>query len=187
MKITSYRFVVQRDRKSYQFKVDMNSPDSWDGDHNAQNNMIDRGILLNPDGKAVWYGAMQTVANMPGARHSDTIVPGEFLIVWDVDRRAFKGHIHGISGAFDQDGQSINADSVETVPGKDGAPADWARWIFGHSTRKNDPAPDGELTRYAWSAGCFITTPFGQDDLFRAGSAAGFKSGDEISCSLMEV
>lgn len=187
MSVNGFRFLVQRDRRSYQFKADMNSPDSWDGDHNAQNNMIDCGQLIAPDGSVAWSAPMQTVANMPGGRHSDTIKPGVFSIIWDVDRRAFKGHIHGIFGAVDQDGQFIDSDSVERVPTKDGAPADMARWIFGHSTRKNDPAPDGELTRYAWSLGCFITTPEGQDALWAAGVAAGFVKGDEIPIEVVEV
>jgi hypothetical protein len=130
---------------------------------------------------------MQTVANMPGARHTDTIVPGRFYIRWDIDSRLFKGKIHGIVGAIDQDGQAIDESSVEAVPGKDGAPADWARWIFAHSTRKNHPAADGEFTRFAWSAGCFITTPAKQDELFIFGTEAGFTKGDHIPIELVEV
>lgn len=184
--VGKYRFKVERKLSSYNFKADMSSPDSWDGDHNAKHNMEDTGILYNGD-KEVMRFPLQTVANMPGVRHSDTIVPGIFAIKWDVPRRAFKGHVHGIVGAKDQDGQTINEDSVESVPGKNGAPVDFARWIFCHSTRKNDPAPDGEVTRFAWSAGCFITVPEVQDKVFEVGTAAGFKPGDLIPCSLVEV
>jgi hypothetical protein len=165
----------------------MAAADSWEGDHNAQNNLKDYAYLFSPSGICLWAARMQTVANMPGARHTDTIAAGKFSIIWDVERRAFKGHIHGISGAVDQDGQTVNKDSVEIIPGKDGAPTDWARWIFGHSTRKNDPAPDGELTRFAWSAGCFITTPSSQDALWLAGTKAGFCKGDEIEIVLTEI
>lgn len=187
MSSVGYKFRIERHKRSYQFKADLTAPDSWDGDHNAQNNMIDQAKLFGPDGTVIWSASMQTVANMPGVRHSDTIRPGRFSVIWDVERRAFKGHIHGIFGAVDQDGQFIDSDSVERVPTKDGAPADWARWIFGHSTRKNDPAPDGELTRYAWSAGCCITTPEGQDALWTAGVTAGFEKGDQIDAELVEV
>ncbi len=187
MSAAGYKFVVQRDKRSYQFKADLNAPDLWDDDHNAKNNMIDRAFLFDPQGKTIWSALMQTVANMPGVRHTDTIVPGRFSVIWDVEPRAFKGHIHGIFGAVDQDGQFIDSDSVERVATKDGAPTDWARWIFGHSTRKNAPAADGDLTRYAWSAGCFITSPESQDALWAAGVAAGFVKNDQIDIELIEV
>ena len=180
-----YRFEVTRLKTIYNFKADMTALDSWDGDHNAKHNMEDYGALYRGD-VLLWHAPMQTVANMPGVRHSDTIIPGQFFIKWDVPRRAFKGHIHGIVGALDQDGQQIDESSVETVPGKNGAPADWARWIFGHSTKKNDPAPESELTRFAWSAGCFITTPEKQDELFAVGTREGFTPGLRILCILSE-
>ncbi len=187
MSVGKLTFLVERKKSSYRFKADMTAPDSWEGDHNAQHNMEDH-LSLQYMGHPIWEAWGQTVANMPGARHTDTIIPGDFHIKWDlIDRRAFKGPIHGIVGATDQDGQTISEESVETVPGKDGAPTDWARWIFGHSTRKNAPAPDGELTRHAWSAGCFIVSPGAQDDLFDLGSKAGLQSGDLIPCKLVEV
>jgi len=186
MSVGRLTILVERKRTSYNFKADIASPDSWDGDHNAKHNMEDHLVLL-ADGHPIWEAWGQTVANMPGARHTDTIVPGDFFVKWDVPRRAFKGHVHGIVGAKDQDGQAIDENSVETIPGKNGAPTDWARWIFGHSTRKNDPAPDGEVTRYAWSAGCFIVSPAAQDELFRLGTMAGLKTGDKIPCKLIEV
>lgn len=160
--------------------------DSWDGDTNAQNNMRDH-VVLTLDGKPIWEAWVQTVANMPGVRHSDTIVPGKFFVRWDVDRRSFKGHVHGIVGAVDQDGQVVDENSVETIPGKNGAPADWARWIFLHSTRKIDPAPAGELTRFAWSAGCFIGSPGAQDSLYEIGTDAGLVKDDHIEIELVEV
>ena len=102
-----YRFEVTRLKTSYNFKDDMSAPDSWEGDHNAKRNMEDYGALYRDD-VLLWHAPMQTVANMPGVRHSDTIIPGQFFIKWDVPRRAFKGHIHGIVGAIDQDGQQID-------------------------------------------------------------------------------
>jgi len=184
--VGNHHFRVERKLSSYNFKADMTSPDSWDGDHNAKNNMRDVAILFD-GGKEVLRFPVQTVANMPGARHSDTVTPGIFSVIWNVPRRAFKGVVHGIIGAYDQDGQMIDANSVETVPGKNGAPTDFARWIFGHSTRKNDPAPNGEFTRYAWSAGCFITSPVAQDELYDTGIDCGFVRGDKIPCVLVEV
>jgi len=171
---------------SYNFKKNMKSKDSWDGDHNAQYNMEDD-VLLLKDGVEVFSCKAQTVANMPGCRHTDTIMPGSGSIKWDVPRRAFKGHVHGFVGFYDQDGQLIDDNSVEPIEGKDGSPKDWARWIFCHSTAKNDPAPDGEVTRFAWSAGCTITTPEKQAELFEVGSSLGFKAGDIIPCKLIEV
>ncbi|ADX42568.1 hypothetical protein [Tetrasphaera phage TJE1] len=184
--VGKHHFRVERKIRSYRFKDDLGGPDSWDGDHNAKNNLQDVGILYN-GGQEVFRFPLQTVANMPGARHTDTVAPGAFSIKWDVERRNFKGPIHGIVGAYDQDGQMIDKDSVQTIPGKNGAPADWARWIFCHSTRKNAPAPDGEVTRFAWSAGCFITTPNAQDALYQLGNMRGFVPGDLIPCVLVEV
>lgn len=185
MSVGKLTILVERRFSSYGYKADMMTPDSWEGDHNAKHNMEDHLALLY-DGRTIWEAWGQTVANMPGARHTDTIVPGEFFVKWDVPRRAFKGHIHGMVGAIDQDGQVIDEDSVEKVVGKDGAPADWARWIFGHSTRKNDPAIDG-VTRFAWSAGCFIVSPEAQDSLFELGTKAGLKPGEHIPIRLVEV
>jgi len=184
--VGNYRFVIERKKTSYQFKKNMTSPDSWDGNHNAQHNMEDT-VRLYDGYHEVFRFLAQTVANMPGCRHTDTIVPGNFFVKWDVPRRAFKGHIHGFVGAYDQDGQKIDGDSVERVVGKNGAPTDLARWIFGHSTAKNDPAPLGEFTRYAWSAGCTITTWQKQGELFEIGTRVGFKAGDLIPCELIEV
>ena len=186
MAVGHLAFILERKRTSYDFKKDMASADSWEGDHNAQNNMQDH-VALVYQGRPIWEALVQSVANMPGARHSDTIKPGSFFIKWDVPRRAFKGHIHGVVGAYDLDGQLINEDSVETIAGKDGAPADWARWIFLHSIRKNDPAPEGELTRFAWSAGCVIGSPLAQDSLFDLGTKAGLVAGDHIPIILTEV
>jgi hypothetical protein len=181
-----YLFKVARVMRSYQFKKDMSQADSWDKDFNAQNNMLDD-VFLYKNNDVIFWAKAQTVANMPGARHTDTIIPGTFYIKWDVPRRSFKGHIHGIVGAYDQDGQRINEDSIETIIGKNGAPVDWTRWIAFHSTLKNDPAPMGEVTRYAWSAGCFIVTPERQESLWVLGQKEGFKTGDLIPCELYEV
>jgi len=84
------RFRIERKISSYSFKADMKSADSWDGDQNAQRNMKDIGILFDGE-KEVMRFQVQTVANMPGARHTDTIYPGHFFIKWDVPRRSFKG------------------------------------------------------------------------------------------------
>ena len=181
-----YRFKVAREKISYQFKKDMSAPDSWEGYHNAYNNMQDMAFLYK-NNDLIWWAKAQTVANMPGCRHTDTIVPGKFHIQWNVPRRNFKGHIHGIVGAYDQDGQLINEDSVETIEGKNGAPIDWTRWIAFHSTLKNDPAPYGEITRFAWSAGCFIVSPEKQAELWLIGQEEAFSTGLLIPCELYEV
>lgn len=180
------KFIIKRKKSSYNFKKNMKSKDSWNGDHNAQHNMEDEVILLF-DGVAIFSCKAQTVANMPGCRHTDTIFPGSGSVKWDVQRRSFKGHVHGIVGFMDYDGQIIDENSVQPIVGKNGAPEDWARWIFCHSTAKNDPAPEGEVTRFAWSAGCVITTPEKQSDLFSVGLSLGFKPGDLIPCKLIEV
>ena len=181
-----YRFAISRDRDSYNFKKNIGSPDSWEGDHNAQYNMIDTAFLYK-NNNLIWWAKTQTVANMPFARHEDTIVPGKFYIKWNIPRRLFKGHIHGIVGAFDQEGQQVDENSVQSIPGKNGAPIDWTRWIAFHSTLKNDPAPYGEETRFAWSAGCFIVSPEKQAELWLIGQEEGFTTGLLIPCELYEI
>ena len=171
---------------SYNFKKDMASPDSWEGDHNAQNNMQDTAFLYK-NSDLIWQAKVQTVANMPGSRHADTIIPGKFYIKWNIPRRTFKGHIHGIVGAYDQEGQRVDENSVQSIPGKNGAPVDWTRWIAFHSTLKNDPAPYGEVTRFAWSAGCFIVSPEKQAELWLVGQDEKFYTGMLIPCELREI
>jgi hypothetical protein len=183
----SFRFLILRKKTSYQFKDDMKSADDWTGDHNAKHNMEDSVYLFMNEVIIFQSDRVQTVANMPGVRHTDTIIPCKFYIKWDVDRRAFKGNVHGIIGAQDQDGQFIDNDSVESIVGKDGSPIDWARWIFFHSTRRNDPAPAEPLTRFAWSAGCCIGTPEKQDELYSVGQEKGIFKGQLIPCELKEV
>ena len=183
--VENLRILVERKKTSYQFKADMNSPDSWDGDHNAQHNMEDHVQLLDGD-NPIWEAWAQTVANCPGVDHRNTIAPGSFAVKWNVQRNLFKGHIHGIILALTQGGQFVDSDSIAPIPGEEGTSTD-ARWIFAHSTRKLDPAPVGELTRYAWSAGCTIVSPEAQDDLYEVGVKAGLVDGDEIPGTLVEV
>lgn len=184
--VGKHHFRIERKLSSYRFKDDMNSPDSWDGDHNAKHNCEDVAILYDGDHEVMRI-PVQTVANIPGGRHTDTIAPGRFAIKWDVPRRSFKGRVHGIVGAVDQDGQTVDEDSVQRVPGKNGAPVDFARWIAFHTDEKADPAPENTFTRYLWSAGCFITKKQFQQALWFYGVGAGFKTGDKIPCLLVEI
>lgn len=146
---------VIRKTASYHYKRNSTKPDDWY--NNDNNNMLDTIILYVFDAELIRMKA-QTVANIPGGRFKDTIVPGKFQIEAFVENRNFYGRIHGIINAYDYDGQLINNKSIQPVIGKDGAPIDYKRWLC-HDTQKCKPKPPMDLTRVAWSSGCFITTP----------------------------
>jgi len=176
--------VVKRKKDSYHFKLNGdNSPDDWH--NNDINNMLDT-IELWHNGDLLHSCPVQTVANLPGSRFKDTIKSGSFQIKLFVEQRAFRGRIHGIVNAIDFDDQTIDGRSIEPVKGKDGAPISIERWLF-HDTQKHAPAPVGEVTRVAWSAGCFIVNPMDLEVFGRLFETHGLKTGDIINGELLEV
>ena len=183
--VGNHHFKVRRKRTSYQYLQAPSKGDSWNGDQNCQHNREDSISLFDGD-VLVWEcPTYQTVANMPGSRHQDTVAPGSFAIQWDVDPRQHRGHVHGIINASDTEGQCIDNRSVEPVAGKDGSPMDLTRWLW-HDDEKLNTEPEGRC-RAAWSAGCFITGKPESDELYAIGCARGFKPGDEIPVELIEV
>ena len=183
--VGNHRIVVMRKKSSWDFRENPKLPDSWDGNQNCKNNMQDSFILY--DGQTeIWRSdKYQTVANMPGARHQDTIAVGDFFIEWEVSPNQHRGHVHGIIDAVDVEGQEINGRSMETTPGKDGAPIDTTRWLV-HDDQKLITSPPSRC-RAAWSAGCFIGSYQDSEALYAVGTKRGFKSGDHIPVLLMEV
>lgn len=176
--------VIKRKKESYEYKLHgKDSPDDWH--NNDVNNMLDT-LELWHNGDLLHSNPVQTVANMPGARFLDTIKPGPFGVKLFVEQRAFRGKIHGIVNAVDFDGQTIDGRSIEPIKGKDGAPINIERWLV-HDTQKHAPAPVGEVTRVAWSAGCFIMGPMDLEVLAKLFETHGFKPGDIINGELIEV
>jgi len=176
--------IIKRKAASYSYKA--NGPASADDWHNNDhNNSLDT-IELWDAGALLHATRVQTVANMPGARFKDTIKPGPFGIKLFVEPRAFRGRIHGIVNTTDFDGQVIDGRSIQPIAGKDGGPINVERWLF-HDTQKHAPAPAGEVTRVAWSAGCFIVAPVDLEIFGNLFTSHGLKAGDIVSGDLVEI
>ena len=177
-------FIIKRKKESYNYKLrGKDSADDWH--NNDINNMLDT-LELWHNGDLLHSCPVQTVANMPGARFLDTIKPGSFGIKLFVEQRAFRGRIHGIVNAVDFDGQVIDGRSIQPVAGKDGGPVNVERWLM-HDTQKHAPAPVGEVTRVAWSAGCFIMSPMDLEVVGHLCETHELKAGDVVPGELVEV
>lgn len=174
---------VYRKKVSYNYKINPNTPDSWD--NNSNNNMLDDFILYYNEA-LLFRAKCQTIANIPGGRFLDTIAPGKFQIKCFVENRNYYGRIHGIINAYDLEGQFIDENSVERVKGKDGAPIDFSRWLV-HDTQKQKPKQPNDLTRFAWSAGCFISHPSDLDAFANILDAYKIEVGEVINGELVEV
>jgi hypothetical protein len=137
----------------------------------------------------IFEAKCQTVSNLPGGRYEDTIAPGSFEMRAFVAPRNFYGRIHGLCMAYDLDGQLIDEDSVETVPGNNGAPTDFNRWLV-HDWQKHRRNPDGSTnppgtdTRVAWSAGCFVLKDADLESLGDILASMGIKPGSLIEGTL---
>jgi len=173
---------VFRNVLSYQYKRFPKRPDAWD--NNDFNNMLDN-FVLYADESELFRAKVQTVANIPGGRYFDTIVPGLFKIKCFVNPRLFYGRIHGICNTYDLDGQLINENSIETVVGENGAPISLDRWLV-HDTQSKKPKPPMTLTSAAWSAGCFIMSPSNLKALGDILDAYKIQSGELINAELID-
>jgi hypothetical protein len=143
---------IIRKKASYNYKKYMDKPDAWD--NNGFNASLDD-FHFYIDESLLFSAKIQTVANIPEGRFLDTIAPGLFQIKCFVENRSFYGRIHGIINTFDLDGQRIDENSIETVKGANGAPMSFTRWLM-HDDQKLRPNPPNQITRVAWSAGCFV-------------------------------
>jgi len=179
---------IIRKKLSYQYKNDMNTKDDWYV--NDKNNMLDD-FHFYVDEAVIFSAKVQTVANIPNGRHTDTIIPGPFQIKCFIgegehaDPRNFYGRIHGIINTYDMDGQKISEGSTEPIPGKNGAPEDFTRWLV-HDLQKHKPNPPNIDTRVAWSAGCFIMSTYNLKALGDILDAYKIIPGDIIGGELME-
>lgn len=165
---------VFRKRISYKYKRFPNKPDAWD--NNDINNMLDD-FILYMDEAMLFKAKCQTVANIPGGRFVDTVAPGPFQLKLFVEPRQFYGRIHGIINTFDLEGERIDASSIQ--------PTDNTRWLV-HDTQSKKPKPPMQLTRVAWSAGCFVLHPSDLNGFNDIVDAYKYNAGDLIDGELIE-
>jgi hypothetical protein len=184
MKSDRVTFRVERLKASYDFKKDPRMPDGFE--NNWKNNSRDRLIVLYDRIECCRFRC-QTVANYcfggmataDTVAHGDTIAPGEFTVACFVPPRGFHGEIHAITRTRDLDGQWIDHRATQTTRGgfQNG------RWLI-HSRYASRLQAD---TRYAWSAGCFITSSPDLSALNDVLHAYGIVPGDLLPGTLVEM
>lgn len=147
--------VVERKKKSYDFKLRPNEADSFS--NNIKNNMEDTFRLF--DGKCELFSCpVQSVANFCWGEQSksmqkkagDTIAEGYFKVKCFVEPRNYDGEIHGIIETKDLDGQVIDTESMQVYGNGEKA----GRWLI-HSTYNKEKQREAS---YAYSAGCLVMT-----------------------------
>ena len=175
--------VIERKKKSYDFKLNPKEPDSFS--NNIKNNMIDTFRLFD-DKCELFSCPVQSVANYcwgemarsMAKKGGDTVAEGYFKIKCFVEPRNFDGEIHGIIETVDLDGQRIDTESMQDYGGKDRA----GRWLI-HSTYNKEKQKE---SAYAYSAGCFIVSRSNLKAFNDILHAYGVKQGDIISGEVVE-
>lgn len=176
--------VVERNKKSYDFKANPKAPSSFS--NNWKNNSIDWFVLFD-DNAEICRFKCQTVANYcfgdyataDTVEHGDTINEGLFKIKCFVEPRSFHGEIHGIIETKDIDGQWIGRDSMQTT--KDGFQN--GRFLI-HDRYSFKTKCD---TNTAWSAGCFILHSSDLESFNSILRAYKVEAGDIIEGQIVEV
>ena len=174
---------VERRQESYDFRVKLNEPDSFE--NNWKNNSLDR-IVIRDDHISINHFRCQTVANYcfgsqataSTVAHGDTVAPGNFTLKAFVHPRSFHGEIHAITQTRDIDGEWIDREGMQTTRGgfQNG------RWLVHDrfSFRSNAD------TNYAWSSGCFIMSSPDLREFNRILRIYDIKPGDLIPGLLVE-
>lgn len=175
--------IIERKKKSYDYKVNPNAPGSFS--NNYKNNSIDT-LAVYDDNAELARFRCQTVANYcfgdyataDTVEYGDTIHEGYFKVKCFVEPRNFHGEIHGIIETRDIDGQWIGRDSMQTTAGgfQNG------RFLI-HDRFSNKLNTD---TNYAWSAGCFILSSADLEAFNMILHAYNVKSGDIIPGEIVE-
>lgn len=176
--------VVERNRKSYDFKANPNRPSGFD--NNWKNNMLDWFCLYDDKAEIVRFRC-QSVANYcfgdyataDTVEYGDTIREGYFKVKCFVPPRAFHGEIHGIIETRDIDGQWINRESMQTTENgyQNGRFLIHDKYSFKTNADTNT----------AWSAGCFILASKDLACLNDILKAYGVTYGDIIKGEVVEV
>ena len=180
---------ITRSHLSLAYRRDPAKPAAWDD--NDANNSLDQFALFEEPGIAghsapLFVCRCQTVANLEGldagsqtahpARYLDTIAPGPFQLRAFVEPRMFWCQPHGICNARTLGGDWIGSDST--------TPSNPNRWL-AHDWRKLKPNPDGQDTRVAWSAGCFVLPTRELDAFGKILILHGINAGDLIDGELV--
>ena len=175
--------LVERTRRSYDFRADPNKPDSFE--NNWKNNSLDR-IVIRDGEDALCQFRCQTVANYcfgamataSTVAHGDTVAPGRFTVRAFVPPRNFHGEIHAITRARDIDGEWIDHEAMQTTENgfQNG------RWLI-HDRFSFSAGAD---TNCAWSAGCFIMSSRDLETFNGLLRKLGIKPGDLIPGTLVE-
>jgi hypothetical protein len=176
--------VIERNLKSYDFKVNPKAPSSFA--NNWKNNSIDWFVLFD-DNAEICRFKCQSVANYcfgdyataDTVEYGDTIHEGFFKIKCFVEPRSFHGEIHGIIETKDIDGQWINRESMQTTKGglQNGRFLIHDRYSFNTNSDTNK----------AWSAGCIILSSLDLETFNTLLKAYEIKAGDIIEGQIVEV
>jgi len=166
---------VVRKKSSYDFKFDKAKNDFT---NNIKNNMQDILELFDINTGNILFSCnnVQTVANHPNMKLSDTVQEGSFEISHFVDKRKYKNDIHGIINAIDNNNQKIDKYSMQHDNG-----SYIGRWLI-HSTY--DPVLQRETQAY--SGACFIMREYKLKQLNNILITAGIKKGDVLKGTLIE-
>jgi hypothetical protein len=166
---------ISRCRLSLQYKRKPDAPSAWD--NNDGNNSLDTFTLFDGDTK-LFACLAQTVANLEGLSDGvhfyDTVAPGSFQLVYQVDQRDYQCRPNGICNCKTLRGDVVGPDCT-TATNKDR----WLHhdWEFPRSSGK----PAGQDTRVAWSAGCFVVPDLDLRKFNAILENVGVKPGDLIS------
>lgn len=175
--------IIERKRKSYDFKNDPKKPAGFD--NNYKNNMQDIFVLFDDKAEIVRFRC-QSVANYNFGKEAtystfewgDTIKEGYFTVKCFVEPRAFHGEIHGICDTQDVDGEKIDRNSMQlNVRGES-----VGRWLI-HDKWSNSKNCESE---YAWSSGCIILSCSDLECFNRLLRAYNIKPGDKIKGQIVE-
>ena len=175
--------VVERFKKSYDYKADPNKPGSFS--NNWKNNCQDWFVLYDDDCELIRVHC-QSVANYnwgdyataDTVEYGDTISEGFFKMKCFVEPRGFAGEIHGITATKDVDGQWIDKNSYQTTANgfQNG------RFLV-HSNFSKKINGD---TNFCWSAGCFVMSSDSLKALNDLLHAYNVKPGDLIDGQVVE-
>ena len=178
------KFVLERKKISYDFKIDPNLPDGFD--NNWKNNSQDWFIVKDEHCELARFKC-QSVANYcfgqmktaDSVAWGDTVAPGPFKVRLFAEPRNFHGEIHEIIEATDIDGQRINTHAMQTTE----KGFQNGRWLIHDrfSYKYN------EDTNYAWSAGCFILSSYDLKSLNLILKSYNFGPGTIISGEIIEI